>query len=90
MKIVTNGVPRWTMNWFELSEDDKNEYDHCGEDDTFVRYRGMLFCLGDFIRTDGYGDLSSWDGVIGMSAFHSVLIRLVGDGDRVIMGSAFA
>lgn len=87
MRIITNNVPRFTLDWHELTDAERAEFDWCGEDSTFVRYRGALLCVSDFIRTD---DMPGWDGTHNITAFSSVVVRLCGDGDRVVMGSVVA
>jgi len=91
--IVTNHVPRFTIDAFELSDDERSQFDYLdwdaidrGEDSaSFVRYRGWLYDVGEFVRVD---DLY-WHGIATDTFFSGVLIRLVDD-ETVVMGMAFA
>lgn len=68
-----------------------------GEEATFFRYRGTLYDLGEFtanLRETGgtarTGDLAGWDGYMSDSFFSAIVVRLVDDNERVIVGLALS
>ena len=73
IKIITNNVPRNLLSWYELTDAEKSEFDYCGEEDDFVRYRGELIPMCDF--TIAPDSLSPWDGIRQDSYFSGVVIR---------------
>jgi hypothetical protein len=100
LRITTNNVPRDVIDASELTQAERAEFDHlrwpridAGTDSaSFVRYRGQLYDLGSFMRTDaGPGSsLEGWDGYAADSAFSGTLIRLVDDGERAVIGSYYS
>lgn len=90
IRIVTNNVPRFTVDAYELTPGERAEHDYlnwpaidAGEDSaTFVRYLGHLYYLGDFTAHYGISRkarlpdaFSGWDGYLSDSYFSGVLIR---------------
>ena len=73
MTIRTNNVPRDVLNAWELTPKERAEFDYLdwgaieeGSDSaSFVRYRGELYDLGEFIRIEPMG--SSHIGPMGCS-----------------------
>lgn len=97
MEIRTNNVPRWTCDWYELTDAEKKEFDYLDteeaqDDATFFRYKGCVYDLGEFIRTEEDGELreAGWIGISSQSAFHAVVVKLVNGDDQVIVGQVFA
>ena len=98
MIIHTNNVPRFTIDAIDLTP---SEREKCGSwldwdaieagtaGATFFRYRGWLYSLDEFMRTDDGGELriAGWDGSMADTYFSGVVIRLLDDGERVIVGS---
>lgn len=86
MKIITNNVPRNMIYGYELTDKQKQDFDYIADIDShdFVKYKGMVFDVSEFMITD----LDGWDGVSGQSYFHGYLIKIV-DSDSVIMGSYY-
>jgi hypothetical protein len=89
IRIITNNRPRALIYGYELSDKEKSEFDYMEdlEYETFVRYQGMTFAVGDFMRLsdDCEESKAGWQGVYGLNAFCGVLVKLVGN-DRVIVG----
>lgn len=100
VRVTTNNVPRPIIDGFELSADERAEFDYlhwdkidAGSDSaSFFRYHGQLYDLGEFMR--GYGmakdsglpdHMARWDGYASDSAFSATVVRIVGD-DQVIVG----
>ena len=59
--IITNNVPRWVIDAYELTESERAQFDYLdwdaiarGEDSaSFFRYRGELHDIGEFVA---FGD----------------------------------
>lgn len=100
MRVITNHHPRDIVDGWELTADERAEFDYldwpaidAGNDSaSFVRYRGELHDLGEFTAdygiTRGAGlpaSLSSWHGYRSDSAFSALVVRYVDD-ERVIVG----
>ncbi len=98
--IRTNNVPRDIIDGWELTPAEREEFDFLdweaieqGRDSaSFFRYRGELYYLGNFLRTDfnGFTDagppLRAWDGYESDSFFSGTLVRYADDGERVVVG----
>lgn len=101
-KIVTNNVPRFTLDWRDLTPKEQKEFDYLDSDDrqseaTFVRYRGEVYDLGEFMAVDqrshggsgGNGAFHGWDGYFAEHAFSAVLVRYADrQCESVVMGTA--
>lgn len=86
-------VPHEGRTWME------QEKDWMDSGAQFFRYRGQLYDLGEFVRIvppgqagggfahyDHTGDLVGWDGIATDSYFSGTVVKLVDDGDSVIVG----
>jgi hypothetical protein len=97
MEIITNNVPRFTIDAYELSEAERKEFDYLnwdkierGEDSaTFFRYKGQLYDLGEFMVTHDTSLLNEWSGYSEDSFFSGIVIRYVDD-ESVIVGRYMA
>ena len=89
LKFISNHVPRNMVFGYELSEKEKADFDYLDDIDSenFIRYQGIVFHIGDFLRLsdDSEEKKAGWDGYCGMNAFCAILIKIV-DCDKVIMG----
>ena len=96
MKIITNNIPRKLLNSWDLTCKELAEFDYYTEEELqgllFVRYKGLCYCLSDFMRVEPQGDLSAagWHGYEVQTAWSGVLVRYVNDCEQVIMGSYYA
>ena len=89
LRIITNHRPRFTIPWWDLTESEKSEFDYCGEEDSFIRYRGELIPLCDFMVAPD--SLKPWEGYRGDSFFSAVVIRFDSDDcETVICGLALS
>lgn len=101
VKVVTNNVPRDIIDAYELTAEERKQFDYLdwgaideGRDSaSFFRYKGQLHDLGEFTRdygiTKGSGlpeHLSKWDGYRSDSAFSAVVVRYVNDNEQVVAG----
>jgi len=90
--VRTNHVPRDIIDAWELSEQEREEFDYLdwpaierGEASaSFVRYRGTLYDLGEFMLPETH-DLQCWDGYLSETFFSAIVVKYVDDG-RVIVG----
>lgn len=85
--IITNNQPRDILYGFQLPKKYRKEFDYLTDeeyaDQAFFIYKKQAYALIDFLRSDSYKD---WDGACSDSFFSGVLIKIVNDGDSVIVG----
>ena len=96
MKIITNNQPRFIIDPWEMNEKQRKEFDYINWDDAdmgktsplFFKYKGQLYDLGEFMRTD----IEGWDGVAGDTYFSGVLVKFDNqeDLDTVIVGRYYS
>jgi hypothetical protein len=82
--ITTNNVPRQLVDWSELTDKEKENFDYMDDPEcgNFVRYKNWCYDLGEFTTTDFQG----WDGIHVDSFFSGVLIKWV-EQDEVVMAT---
>jgi hypothetical protein len=103
--VRTNNVPRDVIDGYELSAEERAEFDYIdwpavdrGEESaSFVRYRGELHDLGEFSAdygiTRGAGlpaHLANWDGYRADSFYSALVVRYCDDFKRVVVGLVIA
>ena len=97
--VITNNVPRDIIDAWELTEAERKDFDYIKWDDiekgedsaSFIRYKGELYDLGDFMTCERTGVQyhwqEKWDGYISDTFFSGILVRYYGmEHDQVIMG----
>jgi hypothetical protein len=93
--FTTNNKPREVLTWNDLTAKEQVEFDYIDTEDkqagsSFVRYRGWVYDLGQFLAANG----EEWDGHNGGDGYFSaVYMRYLRDGDdmdyeRVVMATA--
>ena len=90
MTVVTNHVPRPLLDSAELTPSEREKFDYLdwpaldeGTDSaTFFRYRGEVYDLAEFM----VGGEPGWDGSMADSFFSGLLVKIVDDGESVIVG----
>jgi hypothetical protein len=102
LTIRTNNVPRLLLDWDQLTEKEQKDFDYLTEDEgigrDFIRYRGVTYDLGEFLRCPDSSNpspaalaFSKWDAYQSDSYFSGVLFRYTeNDRDRVIMATYFS
>ena len=89
MKIITNNKPRQLVYGYELTDNQKSDFDYLEDIDgeQFVQYQGMIIHIGEFMRLSGDSEESKagWHGVHGLNAFCGVLVKLLDNG-RIVVG----
>lgn len=98
--ICTNNVPRSLILGYELTEQERREFDYISaeEIDTheFFRYKGNVYDPSDFMVVrdivDNYqfSDFAGWDGYCSDSYFSGLLIRYVDNYEKVIVAQYFS
>ena len=84
LEIRTNNVPRFTIDDFDLTEKERAEFNYDLGGRTFFRFKGNVYDLWEFTRC---GDqFPGWDGYMSDSVFSGVLVKLVDEGEKVIVG----
>lgn len=94
MTVITNNVPRFTIEAYELTPKEQAEFDYLdwkaieeGSDSaTFFRYKGTLYDLGEFQVCPFQG----WDGFQSDTFFSATLVRYVDNGESVIVGRCYS
>lgn len=98
--ITTNNVPRDIINAWQLTANERKEFDYLnweaienGEDSAdFFRYRGELYDMHEFERLthnflDGStDDFEKWQAYQSDSYFSGILFRYVNSGEQIIVG----
>jgi len=104
LEVITDCKRRHVIYHWELTEKEKKEFDYYDFSDenvnpTFVRYKGNVIDLGEFMRIDEnnlFPGPIKWDGYSSDSFFSGLLVKHPIeewgeiDMDTVIMGSYFA
>jgi hypothetical protein len=94
VEFISNRQRRWLINWHDLTEKERAEFDYLDSHDkqydaSFVRYKGWVYDLSCFMRTepDSLWHKAGWHGTQHSTAFSGVLIHLCpDDSDCVVMG----
>lgn len=88
MKIITNNQPRQLIYGYELTEKQKQDFDYLDDIDNnnFIKYKGFIYDVSEFISTYNMDSLKDWDGYSSDSYFSGVLIKII-DSDTVIMAT---
>jgi|SRR5690554_1535699 len=99
MEIVTNNVPRHVIYGYELSDEERMDFDYLSEDEliwrSFFKYKGEIYDLGEFMRvTDTmtlHNDpLKQWHGYMADSYFHGILVRYTESMEEIVVGQFFS
>lgn len=100
LRIITNHRPRPIIRGYELSADERGDFDHIdwqavdnGETSPeFVRYQnGQLVDLSEFMTTSGLPEpLRVWDGYQSDSFFSGLLVKYSEDFESVVMGRYYS
>lgn len=102
LTIITNHVPRFTIDAHELTNVERAQFDYIDwnkvdegiESATFIRYKGDLMDLGEFMTTSGmpeFSPLRQWHGYSNDSFFSGVVVKFVdNDDEAVIVGRFYA
>lgn len=85
--IITNNQPRGILYGFQLPKKYRKEFDYLTDeeygDQAFFIYKNQAYDLCEFIRSENF---KKWDGYSSDSFFSGVLIKIVDEGESVIVG----
>jgi hypothetical protein len=94
LTIITNNVPRYTVGGYDLSEKERVKFDYLDDIDaeTFFRYRGEVYDLGEFMTLGASQDhpLRGWHGYSSDTYFSGIAIKLSDDGETVIVARYYS
>lgn len=96
MRVIvrTNRVPRLLLDWDQLAAAEQSEFDYLSIDARkwcadFVRYRGVVYDVGEFQRVPrSLAANGRWDGYSPDTYFSGVVFRFADD-DHVVMGTYY-
>ena len=76
---------------YELTKEEKASFDWIDPEDiethSFLKYKGNVYSIGDFMIIDRNEALEEWDGYASDSFFSGVLIKLSDDGEQYQVGT---
>jgi hypothetical protein len=96
LTIITNNVPRFTVDAYELTLEERKEFNYlnweaieAGEASaTFFRYKGEVYDLGEFM-SPSWGRLRGWHGYRSDSFFSGIVVRFVDD-ESIVVGRYYS
>jgi len=96
LTIITNNVPRFTVDAYELTPAERRDFDYLDWDAidrgesgaTFFRYRGNLYDLSEILAAPG--SLAPWEGYASDSYFSGIVVRFTNDSEEVIVGRYYS
>ena len=94
LTVKTNNVPRDLISAFQLSGAQysklRAEFDYLDAEDfesaMFFNYRGQVYALADFLRTEGDILRDGWQGILGETYFSGLVIKIVESCQSVVVG----
>ena len=87
MKITTNNHSRNLLTEYDLTSKELESFDYLEDGEgSFIRYRGRVWELGEFTRTE----IEDWDGISSDTYFSGAVIKLSEGGDTVKVGYVYS
>ena len=104
LRIITNHHSRPLLSWYDLDEKQQawvkdehawlwNNEIATWDEESFIPYKGWIYTLSDFMRTDSpHSMFTEWDGYLSDSFFSGILIKYARDewddlvDDEVVVG----
>jgi hypothetical protein len=92
--ITTNFVPRDLISAFELNGAQysklRKEFDYMNDADfdsaMFFKYRGQVYALEEFLRTEGDLLAQGWQGICNQTYFSGLVVKIVQSCESVVVG----
>lgn len=100
--IVTNNIPRKLISVYEMTEEERNEFDYIDAEEIlsheFFRYKGQVYDPSEFMcvptEPDDENELTNpfrkWHGYSSDSFFSGIVIRYTSDMEQVIVGTYYS
>ena len=97
MQITTNNQARDLISAFELNSAEysklRAEFEWMDDNDfepaMFFQYRGQVYALADFIRTEGDLLAMGWQGILNDTYFSGLVVKIVESCQSVVVGRFF-
>ena len=94
LTVKTNNVPRDLLSAFEFDTAQysklRAEFDYLDDADfdsaMFFEYRGQVYALADFMRTEGDILRDGWQGILNETFFSGLVIKIVESCERIVVG----
>ena len=85
MKFTTNNEWIPIINWYELTEEEKKEFDYIDDMDehAFFRFNGYVYALSEFMSCHRMSDFNGWHAYLSDSYFSGMVIRINYEADEV-------
>ncbi len=98
LTVKTNNVPRDLISAFELSSAQysklRAEFDWMDLDEfdsaMFFEYRGQVYALADFMRTEGDLLAQGWQGILTDTFFSGIVVKIVESCQRIVVGRCWS
>ena len=93
-QIITNGQYRQILFWHELTAKEQACFDYLDTDEkqqeaSFVRYKGNVYDLSEFVCAPDALQLIGWHGIDADSYFSGTLVYYSRDNENVLMARYF-
>jgi len=94
LTVKSNNVPRDLISAFELSSAQysklRAEFDYMENADfdsaMFFNYRGQVYALADFLRTEGDILRDGWQGILNETVFSGIVVKIRQSCQSVVVG----
>lgn len=97
MDIITNNHWREPISWYDLTDDERSDFDYIEDPHEnghyrFIRYRGATYDLYEFMQIDDtmrlhHPDFAGWHGYVSDSYFSGVVIQWDSDYEFLRIGT---
>ena len=91
LQIRSNKHWRNFLYGYELTSKEKEDFDWIDQEEietqSFLKYKGFVYSLDNFMTIDRNAALADWDGYAGDSYFSGVVIKLSEDGEQYQVGT---
>ena len=86
MQIKTDHKWKNFLDWYQLTDKEKADFDYMST--SFIRYRGAVYSMDDFMVLDAQSPFpGKWHGYQSDSFYSGVLIELSDDGEQYRIGT---
>ncbi len=98
LTIKTNNVPRDLLSAFEFDTAQysklREQFDWMDLDEfdsaMFFEYRGQVFALSEFMRTEGDLLAQGWQGILTDTFFSGIVVKIVESCERIVVGRCWS